>query len=150
MLVPAGFLILMLLGALAVDDGAVYLGQRDLSSSVEAAANDAAGAALANGAFYGQGAIQIDPAQAATVVCQDMAAQGGNDLLDVSVSMAVVGPALFVQAHAQVQAVFGRSIPGFARRVVSAEAVAIAARDAGGAAPSFPAAGAFLPLACMS
>jgi uncharacterized membrane protein len=147
-LVPAGFLVLMILGALAVDNGATYLGQRQLDSSVEAAANDAAGAAVSNQVFYGQGEIQIDPTQAAIVVCQDMVAQGDQDLLDTSVGMAVVGPAVYVDAHAEVRGVFGSLIPGFAERPVSAQAAAVAAGDATQTAPPAPAPGAYTTLSC--
>ena len=130
-LVPAGFLILLLLGALAVDDGAVYLGQRDLSASVQAAANDAAGAAVSNPAFYGQGTVEIAADQAATVVCRDMAAAGNDGLRNPTVSLAVAGDTVYVEAHAEVRAVFGRSIPGLAQRPVSAAATAIAATGPG-------------------
>ncbi|MGH9095498.1 MAG: hypothetical protein ACRDXE_10090, partial [Acidimicrobiales bacterium] len=61
MLVPAGFLVLMLLGAMAVDSGATYLGQRQLADALAGAANDAAGAALSDRSFYVQGRIAVDP-----------------------------------------------------------------------------------------
>jgi hypothetical protein len=146
--VPAGFLVLLILGALAVDNGAAYLGQRQLESNIQAAANDAAGAAVANGAFYGQGAVEIDPTQAAVVVCQDLAAQGSADLLGTNVSMAVVGPAVFIQAHAEVRAVFGSRIPGFARRPVAAQAAAVAAQGPTGAAPTSPPEAAYSAISC--
>jgi hypothetical protein len=147
-LVPAAFLVLLLLGALAVDSGAAFLGQRDLSSSIQTAAADAAGAGISPGAFYGQGAVTIDPTQAAAVVCQDMVAQGNQNLLDPTVAMAVEGPAVFLQAHAQVKAVFGSIVPGFGRRTVSAEAVAVAAEAAGQPTPVPPAPAAYSALPC--
>lgn len=145
-LVPAGFLILLLLGALAVDNGAAYLGQRNLSATVEAAANDAAGAALSNAAFYGRGTVQIAPNLAAQVVCRDMAAAGSDGLLDRTVSMAVSGDAVFVVARAEVRAVFGRSVPGLGQRPVRAAAVAVAATGPGTQAPPPP--GQYTSLAC--
>lgn len=147
-LVPAGFLILLLLGALAVDNGAAYLGQRDLSTSVQAAANDAAGAAVSNNGFYGQGTVEIDPAQAARVVCRDMTAPGAEGLLDKTVSMAVSGDTIYVEAHAEIRAVFGRAIPGFARRPVSAAAAAVAAAGPGIRPSPSPPLGTLSPLAC--
>ncbi len=42
MLFPAAFLIMLVLGALAIDAGAVFLHQRDLAAAAGAAANDAA------------------------------------------------------------------------------------------------------------
>jgi hypothetical protein len=147
-LVPAGFLIILLLGALAVDDGAAYLGQRDLSASLEAAANDAAGSALSSAAFYGHGTIEIAPGQAGQVVCEDMAAQGNQGLADTTVSMAVEGDAVYVEAHAEVQAVFGRSIPGLAHRPVSAAAAAVAATGPGTQPPPAPPPAAYTVLSC--
>lgn len=147
-MVPAGFLILLLLGALAVDNGAAYLAQRDLSSSVEAAANDAAGAAVSDAAFYGHGTVEIDPARAAQVVCQDMAAAGSDGLLDRTVSMAVAGDTVYVEAHAETRAVFGRSIPGLARRPVSAAAAAVAATGPGTEPAPAPPPSSYTPLGC--
>lgn len=147
-LVPAGFLVLLLLGALAVDDGAAYLGQRDLSASVQAAANDAAGAAVSDAAFYGQGTIQLDPERAGQIVCRDLAAAGSDRLQDKTASLAVMGHAVYVEAHAEVGAVFGRTIPGLARRPVSATAGAVATADPGSQRPPPPPPGAYTPLAC--
>jgi hypothetical protein len=147
-LVPAGFLVLLILGALAVDNGAAYLGQRELESNLQAAATDAAGAAVADGAFYGQGAVEIDPAQAAHVVCQDLAAQGASTLLDTTVKMVVVGTAVFVQGHAEVAAVFGSRIPGFARRPISAEATAVAEQGPTDTSPAPPPESDFSELSC--
>ena len=146
-LVPAGFLILLLLGALAVDDGAAYLAQRDLSASVQAAANDAAGAAVSSAAFYGQGAVEIDTNQAVQVVCRDLAAVGSDGLDSTTVSLGIDGDTVYVEAHAEVRAVFGRSIPGFARRPVSAAATAVAATRPATRPPPAPPAG-LLRLVC--
>lgn len=149
-LVPAGFLILMLLGAIAVDSGATYLGQQQLQASVEAAANDAAGAALSNGAFYRRGVVQIDPTAAAGVVCQDIAAQQNGRLEAVTIGVDVVGRTVFVDARAEVPAVFGRLVPGFSQRPVSAEAGAVAAQQTGQTAGVLPVASAFRPVFCSS
>jgi hypothetical protein len=147
-IVPAGFLVLILLGAIAVDSGATYLGQQQLQAAVEAAANDAAGASMSNEAFYGHGAVQIDPTVAARIVCQDIAAQQDSRLEDVTLGLDVVGRTIFVDAHAEVPAVFGRLVPGFAQRPVSAEAGAVAAEQTGQSAATLPPASAFEPVAC--
>jgi hypothetical protein len=147
-LVPAGFLVLMLLGAIAVDSGATYLGQQQLQASVEAAANDAAGAALSNSAFYQHGSVQIDPSAAARVVCQDITGQQDSRLDAVTIGVDVVGRTIFVDAHAEVPAVFGRLVPGFSLRPVSAEAGAVAAQQSGQAAGALPGGSAFQPITC--
>jgi hypothetical protein len=136
-LVPAGFLVLILLAAIAVDSAVAFLGQRQLGDALAAAANDAAGAAVSNSSFYGSGQISIDPDQAAIVVCESMAAQHPN-LQDLRVAIAVAGPAIAVRATAQVQEVFGRALPGLHTRQVSASASAQAENgpQAPGPAPS--------------
>lgn len=127
MLVPAGFLVLILLGALAVDSAAAYLGQQQLHDSLEAAANDAATAALSSQAFYARGAVIIDPAVAARSVCLDIASQSDRDIHGIQLWMAVEGPALRLRATATVDAVFGRAIPRFGQRHIAANAAAVVA-----------------------
>lgn len=150
-LVPAAFLILMLLGALAVDSGATLLGQRQLQAAVEAAANDAAGGAISNTAFYNAGRVQLDPTRAAAIVCTDLAAQGDANLRATTVAMAVEGATVLVRARAEVPAVFGRFVPGLAQRPVTAQAGATAEEGPGSPIPasaSNPAAVAFAPVNC--
>jgi hypothetical protein len=144
-LVPAGFLVLILLGGMAVDSAVAFLGARQLSDATAAAANDAATAALGNGAFYGSGTLNIDPSAAASVVCRSLSAQENGDLHDLTVAIAVAGPVIRVRAHGQVDAVFGRIVPGFGHRAVSAEATATAS---GAAGPSLADPSAFVPVIC--
>jgi hypothetical protein len=143
-LVPAGFLVLILLAAIAVDSAVAFLGQRQLGDALAAAANDAAAAAVSDSTFYGSGQITIDPSEAATVVCESMAAQRPN-LQDIQVSIAVAGSTIAVRATAQVQEVFGRVLPGLHTRQVSASASAQA--DEGPASPG-PAPSAFVAAGC--
>jgi len=148
-LVPAGFVVVLVLGAVAVDSAAAYLGQRQLSDAAAAAANDAASAALSDRSFYGGGALVIDPARAATVVCQAVAAQADGDLHDVHLSVAIAGALIEVHASATVPAVFGRALPGGGGHRVQADAVASAQVGPAGtpvavAAPAAP----LVPLIC--
>lgn len=126
-LVPAGFLVLILLAAIAVDGAVTYLGQRQLIDAVSGAANDAATAGLDSAAFYRSGVVQIDPTRAGAAVCQTVLAQGDADLRGLTIWIAVAGPVIRVRARAEVAAVFGRIIPGFGLREVSGEASAAAA-----------------------
>lgn len=128
MLVPAGFLVLMLLGGMAVDSGAAYLGQRQLADVLAGAANDAAGAAIADQSFYDQGRIAVDPTAAAGVVCRSVAAADDADLHQLHLQLAVAGASISVRGDAVVAGVFGRFVPGFARHRVSAQASAVAAQ----------------------
>jgi Flp pilus assembly protein TadG len=143
-LVPAGFLVLIILAAIAVDSAVAFLGQRQLGDALAAAANDAAASAVSNSSFYGSGRVAIDPAAAATVVCQSMAAQHPN-LRDVQLSLAVDGPAIALRATAQVQEIFGRALPGLHSRQVTASA---SARAEGVAAAPGSAPSSFSPLGC--
>ena len=125
MLVPAGFLVLIILAALAVDSASAYLGQQQLHDSLVAAANDAVTAGLSNQSFYGRGAVTIDPAAAGRAACVSMAAQSESDLHGVQIWMAVDGDALHLEGTATVEAVFGRAIPRFGRRHVAAQVTAV-------------------------
>jgi hypothetical protein len=149
-LMPAAFLVLVILGALAVDSASTYLAQRQLRDSLEAAAADAVGAGLSRSSFYSHGAVTLTLSQAAQVVCQSIAAQADRDLHDVRLWIAVAGPAIRLEGTASVDAVFGRDIPGFGVRHVRASSTANAAtgplaRDMGLSAPS---AAALQPLEC--
>ncbi len=144
-LVPVGFLVLMLLGAMAVDSAVGFLGQRQLADATAGATNDAATAALGDAAFYGSGALVIDPAAAAEVVCRSVAAQQDGQLHALTLAIAVAGPVIRVRASAEVEAVFGRLLPGFGHRWVSAEATAAATSTA---IPESSQPVAFVPVTC--
>lgn len=126
-LVPAGFLVLLILAAIAVDSAVAFLGRRQLGDVLASAANDAAGAAVAQGEFYRSGDITIDPARAVTVVCQTIDAGSGSALHHLSVAVAVAGPVVGVRGNAMVTEVFGRLLPGVGQQQVSAVATAVAA-----------------------
>ncbi len=124
---PAGVLVVILLGALCVDSAVAYLGQQQLRSALVAAANDSAAAALQDSSFYRRGAVRVDPAAAARTVCADLAAQADSDLHGIRVWMSAGGNTVRLEGAATVDAVFGRAIPGFGRRHVRAAATAVAA-----------------------
>ena len=132
-LVPAGFLVLVLLASLAVDSALAYLGQQQLHDALAAAANDAVTAGLDNASFYRQGSLVLDPAAVAQTVCASVAAQHDSGLHDMTLSVAIDGDSVRVAGSAVVDAVFGRAIPGMARRSVSSSAAATLASG-----PVFP------------
>jgi hypothetical protein len=153
-LVPAGFLVLILLAALAVDSAVTYLGQEQLHDALSAAANDAVTAALDDMSFYRSGVITIDPTAAGQAVCASVAAQNTPSLHGLQLWMAVEGDQLQLKGEAQVDSVFGRVIPGLAHRTVRAAVAAVGAQgpvatDTGsGQAGPPPAAEALMPLRC--
>jgi hypothetical protein len=126
--VPAGFLVLMLLAALAVDSAVDYLGQEQLHDALSGAANDAVTAALDDTSFYRSGTITVDPAAAGRAVCASVAAQNVAALHDLQVWMAVDGDSLRLRGQAEVDSVFGRVIPGLAHHTVRASVAAVAAQ----------------------
>ncbi len=145
-LVPAGFLVLIVLAAITVDSAVAFLGQHQLGDALAAAANDAAGAAISDSSFYGSGAVVVDPARAAAVVCRSVAAQDGG-LHRLSIQIAVAGSVVGLRGTAEVDEVFGRDLPGARQREVRAAATAVAARGPLGsvAAPLI-----FHPVSCFS
>lgn len=145
-LVPAGFLVLVLLAALAVDSAVSYLGQRQLHDAFAAAANDAVAAAVDNANFYGHGVVSLDPTTLDSVICRSLTAQNASQLRGVSVGVAVAGDSVEVAGTATVGMVFGRPLPGFASRHIRASAVATLESTQSDAAP--PAFGPPLPLPC--
>lgn len=146
MLVPAGFLILMLFAAIAVDSAGAYLAQRQLTDTLAAAANDAATAGLSNSSYYGHGAVVVDPQSAASVVCAAVAAQGDGDLHSLALEMGVAGPVVTLRGTADVDATFGRIIPHFGTRRISAQVDAEARQRP--ARPDPSAAPALVPIDC--
>jgi hypothetical protein len=140
-LVPAGFLVLILLAALAVDSAVAYLGQEQLHDALTAAANDAVTAALDNGSFYGSGVIGLDQTAAGRAVCLSVLAQNASGLHALQVWMAVDGDSVHLKGQAQVDNVFGRVIPGFGHHTVRASVSAVATQRPLASATSTGAAG---------
>jgi Flp pilus assembly protein TadG len=123
-LVPVGFLVLILLGVMAVDSAVAYLGQRQLADALAAAANDAATAGLSNTEFYTGGEVVLDPTTVVAVACASLAAQGDTDLHGVRLWVGVAGRSVELAARGTVDTVFGAGIPGLGTRTVRAVAIA--------------------------
>jgi hypothetical protein len=139
MLMPAAVLVLVILGAIAVDNAAVFLAQRELVDAAAGAANDAAAAALEDAAFYRAGGqLTIDPQRAQRIAEEGVAARApsGMTLLGRPV-VQVAGRQVCVELRASVPRIFGRALPGLgADPVVTARATATAAGGAAG--PNVP------------
>lgn len=118
MLVPAGVLVLVILGAIAVDSAIAFLGQRQLADAATAAANDAAAAAVASEVFYRPGPARpaaVDDALARRVVDQALAAQGIRGVEDVTADVRTVGTLVCVTLTGHVPYLFAKAVPGAAR-----------------------------------
>ena len=116
MLVPAAVLVLLVLGAICVDSAIVFLAQRDLANRTAAAANDIAGFAVSDAAFYGDdGAVALDDDRADAFVDLAFAADrlpGGFEAWRADADAS--GDRVTVVAEATVRSLFARAIPGAA------------------------------------
>lgn len=112
MLVPAGVLVLIVLGAIAVDAAVAFLGQREVSNAAAAAANDAAAAALSDSAFYrGSGALAVDAGVARGVARRAVEARVARGVEVEAVDVAVSGSTVCVTVRGRVSYVFARGLP---------------------------------------
>jgi Flp pilus assembly protein TadG len=112
MLMPAGVLVVLLLGAIAFDLSVVFLRQRQASALAVDVANDLATAALDEAAFRTDGTYRIDPERADEL---GRAFVGASDLRDeiADVEVTVVGTdAVEVRIVMDVDYVFAKAIPG--------------------------------------
>lgn len=129
LLVPAGVLVLVVLGAVAVDFALAFLGQRELTGAAAAAANDAATAGLSDAAFYGsdQGPVVLDAARAERVAAAAVQARRPRGVEVTSVAVRVEGPLVCVAVVGRVPYLFAPVVPGTSgAAVVRGQAVATA------------------------
>lgn len=113
-LIPALVLVLIVLGAIAVDASIAYLGRRELADFTASAADRAAAAALDKSSFYASGSVRIDPVLAQQVVAdaEEVARAGGLDITGLTVTVPPSGQAITVAASATVRTVFGLAVGG--------------------------------------
>lgn len=148
LLVPAAVLVLMILGAIAVDFAIAFLGQRELSGLAAAAANDAATAAISEQRFYrgtsGAGAdagdIVIDQAAAQRLAQEAVSQRAPRGVRDIVVRVFATGSQVCVALRGNVEYVFAKAVPGASRSAtVRGTAVATAVEgDAGTTAAAAP------------
>lgn len=122
MLMPAAVLIVLLLGAIAVDSAIVYLGQRQAYDVASDAANDAAGAGFDLETARTSGDIVYDTDRVRALAAQAVAA-AGIDGLEL-VSARVEGAGVVVTVRRTVEHLFAPAVGGQARdvRTISARA----------------------------
>ena len=120
MLMPAAVLIVLVLGAIAVDSAIVYLRQRQAYNVAFDAANDAVGAGVDVEVARAEGEIAYDPARVEDVARQAVTASGldGVEL----VSARPVGTGVEVVVAVQVDHLFVQALgdPARDRRTVTA------------------------------
>lgn len=126
MLMPAAFLILMVLGAIAVDLTAIRVGQRSLLSSAIDAANDAVTVGLDEDAYRSGEGYRLDPDRVRHAVYAVLYAKGMLHRLTATPTI-VIHPdgSVTVSLRSEVTHIFARALPGASGPVgVRAEATA--------------------------
>jgi uncharacterized membrane protein len=130
LLVPAGVLVVVILGSIAVDFGIAFMAERELSGLAESAANDAATAGVDVDHLRATGEFRLDPDRVEAVVAATLASSSTEvELEPPEVDVIVVGgePAVRVRLAGRVDYVFAPALPGGPDGVdVAAGAVAVA------------------------
>lgn len=133
-LFPAAFLIVLLLGAIAVDSALLFLRQREAATAVGDAANDVVTSALAERALRRDTASGVlDPARARAVVRDRLTLAGLDDDL-VALDVRTGDGSVAVRATFGVDRFFLPIVPGTSARTVTVGAGArlVITRDVGG------------------
>jgi hypothetical protein len=118
LLMPASVLVLLVLGALAVDAALLLLGEREAADLSAAAANDAAVAGIDRDALYHCGTLTLDASQANLAVQRVVLARSSDAMNDVSAAITGVEvvdglPRVTVTTTGTVDLIFTPAIPGF-------------------------------------
>lgn len=110
LLMPAGVLVVIVLGALAVDLSHVHLAQREVVAAVQGAAGDAATGSYREATFYREGAVVIDPAAARAEVEAALAAHPRP--ITITAFTVTLDGEVVVRASAPVETIFAKALPG--------------------------------------
>ncbi len=126
MLMPAAFLILLVLGAIAVDLTAIRVGERSLLSSATDAANDAVTAGLDENTYRSGGGYDLDPQRVRDSVYAVLYAKGILNRLTTPPSIVIhTDRSVTVTLKGRVEHIFAKALPGSSDAVpVHAEATA--------------------------
>lgn len=116
LLMPVAILMVLALGAIAIDLSARMTAQRALTTTVESAADDAASAVDLD-ALRTLGVTRIDPDRARDAVVRHVltARLPGRIVAPLDVTVSPDGMRVEVVAHMDVDAIFEPSVPGGAR-----------------------------------
>ncbi len=126
-MVPAGFLVMILLGAMAVDLSLMFASERRVADLAASMAN-AAAAQVDDAAFYGTSGstVALDRERIGQLLeAERLLAEQDPGLLDVAVSVAFPAPlSVAVTVTADIPYLFLDAIPGMGSRRVDATSVA--------------------------
>ncbi len=111
-LMPAAVLVVLLLGAIAVDLSIVHLRQRQAVAAASGAANDAVTAGLDQAALRRGEGYRLDPARVDTAVTESLEADGISDELTEPPRITMPTPdSVTVEIHVRAEYLFARSLP---------------------------------------
>jgi hypothetical protein len=117
MLMPAAVLVVIVLGALAVDQSIAFLAQREVTDATTAAANDAAGA-VDEARFRESGDVRIDCGLAAALGQSSLEARAPEWLLEPRLEVVdCAADHVRIRVSADAATVFAKALPGGRRRV---------------------------------
>jgi hypothetical protein len=113
MLMPAGVLIIIILGAIALDSTSVFVQQRDLISTTESIANDAAGSLVNREKFFADGTIELLPESDVRPFVQAALTARGVNFIEPPL-ITVTGRRIEIQVRIRVEFIFAKGVPGAA------------------------------------
>jgi hypothetical protein len=117
MLVPAGVMVLLVLGSMAMDSALAYMGQRELQNLAAATANDAATQLIPASEVSRDGVdAQLDSTRLAAFVAERFSTSPVESLTITSARGSLVDGQVVVEAEGDVDYLFARGVPGAARR----------------------------------
>ena len=113
MLMPAAFLVVLVLGSIALDFGLLHTRQREIHHLADGAANDAASFAVDLDVLRTDGCIQLLPGAAATAAAASIAASGVADVQLESVELALIDglPSVVVAVSVEADLVIAPALP---------------------------------------
>ena len=120
LLLPAGFLILLVLGSLVLEAAALHLHQRQLDDLADSIASDASAVGFDIEAFRATGELEIDPVAAGSVL---------QPVIDISLLDDATGnvqvvpgdpPAVEVELSVEHEYIIGRSLLGGVSKTLTA------------------------------
>lgn len=115
MMVPAGFIVLLILAAITFDYSHLFLAQRELASVAEAAANDAVTVGVDQGLLRAGRGAHLDPGRVDLAMRRALALHG-RDLRVIEARALTVGDTrVEITLVATVDYVFVKALPGAAR-----------------------------------
>lgn len=111
LLMPVGVLVLLVLGAIAVDAAVAFMGDRELANLTAGAANDAA-AAIDEDVLYLEDRVVLDPARVQAVVDAVVAARPDDTVEMACVPQILPPDEVRVTCEGNVPLIFSPAVPG--------------------------------------